>query len=224
MKTKVYPGIVSGMVVLSVIFLINSCAFSSRASRTLLEESMSKPYDIIVVPGVPFENGQWSPTMKGRIYWSKYLYDMGIAKNIMYSGSAVYSPYIEAEIMALYAEKIGIPGTHILTEKMAEHSTENIYYSYRKARKLGYERIALASDPFQTKMLKAFTRKNVSPDIGFIPIVYDTLREMEISMTDPEIDHLAAFEKDFIPLPQRENFFERFRGTRGLDIDTSAYR
>jgi hypothetical protein len=73
-------------------------------------------------------------------------------------------------------------------------------------------------------MLRVFTRKKVSRDIGFIPIVYDTLLAMEHRMTDPEIDHQAAFVKDFIPLPQRENFFKRFRGTRGLDIDTSAYR
>jgi len=224
MKKCRYALVASGMGFLSVVLLLNSCAFSSRASRNLLEESVTKGYDIIVVPGVPFENGQWSPTMKGRIYWSKYLYDMGIARNVMYSGSAVYSPYIEAEIMALYAERIGIPVANIFTEKLAEHSTENIFYSYRKARKLGYESIALASDPFQTKMLKAFTRKKVSPDVGLIPIVYDTLRALESGMTDPEIDHQKAFEKDFIPLPQRENFFKRFRGTRGVDIDTSAYR
>jgi uncharacterized SAM-binding protein YcdF (DUF218 family) len=224
MKTNRYTLVLSGMASLSVVLLLNTCAFSSRTSRNLLEESMAKSYDIIVVPGVPFENGQWSLTMKGRILWSKYLYDMGIARNVMYSGSAVYTPYIEAGIMALYAEKIGIPGANILTEKLAEHSTENIFYSYRQARKLGYKSVALASDPFQTKMLKTFTRKKVSPDIGLIPIVYDTLREIESGRTDPEIDYQSAFEKDFIPLPQRENFFKRFRGTRGLDIDTSAYR
>jgi uncharacterized SAM-binding protein YcdF (DUF218 family) len=223
-KTNKITLVVSAMGFLFTSYLLNSCAYSSKASRNLLEKSMTKSYDVIVVPGVPFENGQWSLTMKGRILWSKYLVDKGIAKNVMYSGSAVYTPYNEAGIMALYAEKIGIPSANILTEKFAEHSTENIFYSYRKARKLGYESVALASDPFQTKMLKAFTRKNVSPDIGFIPIVYDTLRAMESGMTDPEIDYKSAFEKEFVPLPQRENFFERFRGTRGLDIDTSAYR
>jgi uncharacterized SAM-binding protein YcdF (DUF218 family) len=224
MKTNRITLVLSGLGFLYASILVNSCAFSSRASRNLLEESMAKSYDVIVVPGVPFENGQWSLTMKGRILWSKYLYDMGIAKNVMYSGSAVYTPYNEAGIMALYAEKIGIPRANILTEKLAEHSTENIFYSYRKARKLGYKSVALASDPFQTKMLKAFACKKVSPDIGFIPIVYDTLRTKESGITDPEIDYQSAFEKEFIPLPQRENFFKRFRGTRGLDIDTSAYR
>ena len=224
MRAIRYPKVLSGITSISLVLLVSTCAFSSRVSRNLLEESMTKSYDIIVVPGVPFENGQWSLAMKGRIYWSKYLYDIGIARNVMYSGSAVYTPYNEAGIMALYAEKLGIPGDNILTEKKAEHSTENVYYSYKKAKKLGYNSVALASDPFQTKMLRAFTRKKVSTDIGFIPIVYDTLRAMEPEMTDPEIDYQKAFVKEFVPITERENFFQRFRGTRGLEIDTSAYR
>jgi uncharacterized SAM-binding protein YcdF (DUF218 family) len=189
----------------------------------MLEESMNTTYDAVVVPGVPFENGQWSRTMKGRVYWSKYLFDKGITKNIIYSGSAVYTPYTEAMIMALYAEELGIPRENIFIENLAEHSTENIYYSYKKARKLGFERIALASDPYQTQMLKKYTLKKVSPDVGFIPIVFDTLLVMESRIKEPEIKYQEAFAKDFISLTDRENFLKRFRGTRGLGIDTSAY-
>jgi uncharacterized SAM-binding protein YcdF (DUF218 family) len=185
---------------------------------------MTEKYDIVVVPGVPFENGKWSNTMKERVYWSKFLYDKGITKNVMYSGSAVYTPYCEAVIMALYAEKIGIRKENIFTETKAEHSTENIYYSYKKARKLGFKRIALASDPFQTKMLRRFTRKLVDAGVGLIPIVADSLRAMESKMTDPQIDYKKAYENNFKPLPDRENFLKRYRGTRGLDIDTSAYK
>jgi hypothetical protein len=185
---------------------------------------MVEPYDIIIVPGVPLENGKWSYTMKGRVCWSKYLYDKGIAKNVIYSGSAVYSPYCEAEIMALYAEKLGIPREHIFTETRAEHSTENVFYSYKMARKLGFRRIALASDQFQTKMLQRFTRLKVSKKVDLIPIVSDLLGPFISDMTDPVIDYQKAFVKDFVPLTERENFFKRFKGTQGLDIDTTAYR
>jgi hypothetical protein len=207
-----------------LLFLMNSCAFSSKTCNKLLIKAIKQPYEIVIVPGVPLTNGKWSYTMKGRVSWSKYLYDRGITKNVIYSGGAVYSPYTEAEIMALYAEKLGIPREHIFTETRAEHSTENVYYSYKKARKLGFSRIALASDPFQTKMLKKFTRVKVSKDVGLIPIVSDSLLLITGSMTDPEIDYQKAFVKDFIPLTERENFFKRFRGTKGLDIDTTAYR
>lgn len=216
-----YYSIISFVIINIIVF--NSCSFSNKTCKRLLNESINKSYDIVVVPGVPLENGKWSLTMKARVYWSKFLYDNGIAKNIMYSGSAVYSPYVEAEIMALYAEAIGIPKEHILTETKAEHSTENIYYSYMKAKKLKYSTIALASDPFQTKLLKNFTEQKVSPDIKLIPIVYDSLRTMEAKMIDPTIDIKKAFVKNFIALPDRESFFERLKGTRGLSIDYNAY-
>lgn len=212
-----------GSVFSLVLAILNSCAYSSRASKQLLEESINKKYDMIVVPGVPLEDGKWSITMKDRVFWSKFLYDRGIAKNVMYSGSAVYSPYREAEIMAMYGEKLGIPKENIYTEIKAEHSTENIYYSYKKAKKLGFSKIALASDPFQTKMLRRFTRKIVSQDVAFIPIVYDTIQAMEAILPDPVIDYEKAYVKDFKAITKKEGFIKRLRGTRGLDIDTTAY-
>jgi uncharacterized SAM-binding protein YcdF (DUF218 family) len=202
---------------------ILSCSFSPRAARRLLTEARKQPYDIIVVPGVPLENGKWSRTMKGRVYWSKFLFDQGIAKNIMYSGSSVYSPYFEGEVMALYAKALGIPAQHIFTETKAEHSTENIYYSYQKAMLMGFHRVALASDPFQTKALRKFIKKKISPEIGLIPMVGDTMRAMEPQMTDPVIEYQAAFNNEFVPLKDREGFWKRLRGTRGLNIDSSAY-
>jgi len=181
------------------------------------------PYDIIIVPGVPLENGKWSRTMKGRVYWSKYLFDRGITKNIMYSGSSVYSPYYEAEVMKLYAVALGIPEDHVFCEKKAEHSTENVYYSFLYARKLGFKKIALASDPFQTRTLRGYARK-VNPDIGLIPFVTDTLKVIEPFMLDPEIDYAKAYNTDFISIKKRDSFWKRLRGTLRGNIDTTAYR
>jgi uncharacterized SAM-binding protein YcdF (DUF218 family) len=223
MKMLVSRAFGFGSVFLFVLAILTSCAYSSKASRQLLKESLNRQYDMIVVPGVPLEDGKWSATMKDRVFWSKYLYEKGIAKNVMYSGSAVYSPYREAEIMALYGEKLGIPKENIYTEIKAEHSTENIYYSYKKAKKLGYSKIALASDPFQTKMLRRFTRKIVSQEVAFIPIVYDTIQSMKAIIPDPTIDYEKAYVNDFKSLTKRKTFPERFRGTRGLAIDTTAY-
>ncbi|MDP4251461.1 MAG: YdcF family protein [Bacteroidota bacterium] len=201
-----------------------SCSYSSRETRKLYQQALQKkPYDVIIVPGVPFENGQWSRVMKGRIYWSKFLYDHGIARNIIYSGSAVYTPYTEGEIMALYAISLGIPKEHIYSETRAQHSTENVYYAYRLARKMGFKTVALASDPFQTHMLRKFTRKKVSAGIGLIPMVEDSLKAMEPEMKDPVIDPQSAYRKDFISITKRENFWQRWRGTLGRNIKSTAY-
>jgi hypothetical protein len=185
--------------------------------------SQYEKYDIIIVPGVPFEDSTWSDVMKIRVYWSKYLYDQGIAKNIMYSGSAVYSPYYEAKIMALYAEALGIPKQNIFTETKAEHSTENVYYSYKKAKKLGFDKIALATDTFQAKMVQNFIKKNMKADIAIIPIVYDTLRALEPPMYDPEIDFIKAADEYFVSITEREGFWKRFKGTRGKNINRTFY-
>ena len=178
---------------------------------------------MIVVPGVPFNSPAWDRIMRGRVYWSKYLYDLGIAKNVMYSGAPVRSPYAEGEIMALYAAAIGIPKEHIFTETKAEHSTENIYYSYKKAKKMGFQTIALASDHFQTKSLRRFVLKRVSPDVGLIPFVMPIIRKMDPEMKSPAIDFHPLFVKDFIPLNKRQSLWKRLKGTRGKNIDTSLY-
>ena len=222
---NVLPGLNPSMVysfLFSLTFI--SCSFSSKTTKRLLEESAEKKYDIVIVPGIPFDSVQWDRVMKGRVYWSKYQYDRGITKNVMYSGSAVYTPYYEAEIMAMYAEAIGIPKEHIFTETKAEHSTENIYYGYKKAKKLGFTKIALASDPFQTKMLRSYTHKRLGRDVGIIPFVVDTLEKMQPMMIDPTIDFQKAYLENFVPITSREGFWKRFRGTLGKNVDENAYQ
>lgn len=209
---------------LFILGLLPGCSYTSKSATKMLLRSSQKPYDLVVVPGVPIENGKWSQIMKIRVFWAKYLYDRGIAKNIMFSGSAVYSPWIEAEAMALYAKALGIPAENIYTETKAEHSTENIYYSYHKARKMGFRSIALASDPFQTKLLKRFSRKKVSPDVELLPMIFDTLRNLQPPMYDPDIDLSTAYVAPFVSLPERESFRKRWRGTRGKNIDERLYR
>ncbi len=207
-----------------VIALLGSCSFSARTTERYLREATQKSYDMIVVPGVPFTEQGWDSTMKARVYWSKYLFDKGIAKNIMYSGSAVHSPYYEGQIMALYAVAIGIPASHVFSETKAEHSTENLYYSFHKSKQLGFGSVALATDPFQAKQLRRYARVRVDESVGIIPIVFDTLRAMHPYMTDPAINYKEAYKENFVPLGSRESFWKRFRGTMGKNVDKNAYK
>ena len=204
-------------------FLIHACSFSAKTTEKYLKAAGGKTYDMIAVPGVPYTTTGWDSTMKARVYWSKYLYDRGIAKNIMYSGSSVSSPYYEAEIMAMYAIAIGIPKEHVFTENKAEHSTENLYYVFLKAKKLGFTTIALATDPFQAKQLKRFARVKIDPPADIIPIVFDTLRTLQPYMINPQINYQQAYNSNFVPLKERESFWKRLRGTMGKNINYSAY-
>lgn len=205
------------------VILLNACSFSEKTTARYYKKAAVKSYDMIAVPGVPFTEAGWDSTMKARVYWAKHLFDKGIAKNIMFSGSAVGSPYYEGEIMALYAIALGIPQKNVFTETKAEHSTENLYYVYQKSKKLGFTHIALATDPFQAKQLRRFAKKKVSADIAIIPIVFDTLRKMQPYMVNPQIDYQKAYKANFVPLKDRESFWKRFRGTMGKNIDYNAY-
>ncbi len=207
-----------------IILLYCSCNYSLKTTKTMLQKAKDEIYDIAIVPGIPLENGKWNEVMKHRICWSKYLFEKGIIKNVMYSGSAVYTPYTEGEVMAMYAVAIGIPSEHVFSETKAEHSTENAFYSFKKAKKLGFNKIAFASDAFQVKMLSSFIRKKLSPDIGLLPVVSDTLAEFEAKIIDPVIDFQKAFVKDFVPLPERQGTLKRFLGTMGQNIDHDAYK
>jgi uncharacterized SAM-binding protein YcdF (DUF218 family) len=201
-----------------------SCSYSARTAKKLfLQAEKNAPYELIVVPGVPLENGQWTSTMKARVVWSVYLFKKGITKNIVFSGAAVSTPYVEAAVMAAYARALGVPAEHVYTEPIAEHSTENIYYGYKKGRSLGFKKIALASDPFQTKMLAGFAAKKLEGDIGLIPMVYDSLQIAinEVGAINLNLDSLEV--KPFRPLKDREGFSKRFRGTRGKNINEKAY-
>jgi uncharacterized SAM-binding protein YcdF (DUF218 family) len=202
---------------------VNSCSFSQKASKRLLDKASKNSYDVIVVPGIPLQPGQkWDSIMKARVYWSKYLYDNGIAKNIIYSGGAQYTAYYESKVMALYAVALGIPAEHIFIDTLAEHSTENIYYGAKMAKRLGFTTVALATDPFQAKQLRSFTRLRMKTKITIIPVVFDTLRTL--SLHDPVIDPSSAIKKDFVSIKQRENGWKRFMGTLGFNRKRNAYK
>jgi len=200
----------------SLTLILSSCGlFAPSAAKTTNKNLAFAPYDVIIVPGVPFGGEHWSETMMQRVHWSKYLYDKGFTKNIIYSGSAVYSHYEEAQTMAIYAETLGIPKENIFTDPRAEHSTENVYYSYRVAVKNGFKKIGLATDPFQTNSLRSFIKKFEFP-VELLPIVYDTLNTVE--MISPKIDGNAAIRENFVSIKERESFFKRLKGTMGQNI------
>lgn len=176
-----------------------------------------QPFDAIIVPGVPYNAKKWSDVMRLRILWSKFLFEKGYTKNIIYSGGAVHSQYIESRIMGLYAEAFGIPKANIFTEEKAEHSTENVYYSYYLAKAQGFKNIALATDPYQTSNLYSYIKKQ-KLDIKLLPLLLDTVLIMD--RTEPKINPEPAKMSDtaFNSLKKREGFFKRLRGTMGKNI------
>ncbi|MCX2745377.1 YdcF family protein [Mangrovivirga sp. M17] len=200
---------------LLVSILLHSCAVN-KANKEYTKGVKKAPFEAIIVPGFPFEGEEWHDVMKMRVYWSNYLYKKGYTKNIIYSGSAVYTPYVEAEIMRLYALELGIPEENIYTETKAEHSSENVYYSLQMADSLGYKKVALATDPYQMALLKLFINRH-DLEIDYLPVIIDTLKTMERST--PEIDPSLAKRDNFQSIKERESFWKRLSGTLGNNIE-----
>lgn len=209
------------LLVALVLFTFTSCyvfnPFRKSPYKMYNSNVSNKPFDLIIVPGVPYNGKNWGKVMRDRIYWSKFLYENGITKNIMYSGGAVYTPYVESKIMALYAEALGIPEANIYTEEKAQHTTENVYYSYKLAKEKGFKKIGLATDPYQTNNLHGYLKKK-KYEIALLPIQYDSVAIM--NKLEPKIFPISALvdTATFVSLKKRETFLKRMKGTMGKNI------
>jgi uncharacterized SAM-binding protein YcdF (DUF218 family) len=208
-------------VVLSVVLLLSSCMLFQPSASKLTRRALArhKQYDAIIVPGVPFIAPKWDMTMQMRVIWGVHLYKRGLAKKIIMSGSSVYSPYVEAEIMKLYAISLGVPEADIIVEGKAQHSTENIWYSYKLGKSLGFETMALSTDPFQTRLTYRFGKRRLK-DLQYLPVIFDTLKTLP--RLDPEIKYEAYKVDSFQSIIETQSFWYRFRGTMGKHIDFKA--
>lgn len=189
----------------------SACNVRKIGRRMYAEHIGNAPYDAVIIPGMPYDTAtQQKSGFNARIVWAVKLYNQGIARNIIFSGSACYTPYVEAEIMKLIAIQMGVPAQHIFTETKAEHSKENAYYGWLVAQRLGFKKVALASDPYQAFFLEGFIKAN-TPQMGIIPIDVDSLKKYYIQL--PAIDASTAYDTAFIPLNVREKFWTRVRHT-----------
>jgi uncharacterized SAM-binding protein YcdF (DUF218 family) len=204
---------------LLVLPCLGGCAmFRPSPAKLFAKAVVDKPYEVVIVPGMPYDGKEWSSLMKARLRWSNYLLREGIANHVIYSGGAVYTPYVEAKAMALYAEALGVPKEKIYLETQAEHSTENIYYSYRLAEKLGFTKIAYATDPVQSAMLMGFSRRRFTLPITHIPFLVDTLAQMDVVSFNPVIQADSAYVDHFVSVVKRKSIWQRLKGTFGRGI------
>ena len=206
---------------MALVLVLTHCSVTKHAERSYANARKEKPYDVIIVPGVPYDKSATTTVMTLRLYWAKHLYDSGFTRNIIFSGSSVYTHFVEGIAMKIMADSLGIPPNHTFYETEAEHSTENIYYSWKMAREKGFRKIALATDPYQAALLRRFMRR-YTPGVKNIPIVFSLLDIDDRSL--PKIDTTAAFVDNFVPITKRENFWERLQGTMGKRVHEDVKR
>lgn len=212
-------GFIFILITVGMCMLTTGCLLFKPSVKKMTNRALkaNKEYDAIIVPGIQFVEPAWDRVLQMRLIWAKHLYDKGIAKNIITSGSSVYTPYVEARIMAEYLKAMGIPEENIYMEDRAEHSTENLWYGYKLAKRLGFQSIAFSSDPFQSKMLYRFAKKKTKKHVFFLPVIIDTLRGLPHDT--PVISYQDLKLKDFTPITEKYSTWQRFKGTMGKNID-----
>ncbi len=132
------------------------------------------------------------------MYWAKKLLESGITRNIIFSGAAVNSPYVEGVYMKILADSLGMTKAHLFSETQALHGDENVIYGMNLAKKLGFKKVAIATDPFQFAYLRYLIFKE---GIDFLPFPPDSMKAFEQPL--PKADFSPAFVKNFVPLKER---------------------
>ena len=186
------------------VLIFSSCSILNHHSVAIYNKSVANaPFDVVIVPGLPYDSAKLNPIFKARLFWAKELYESGIAKNIIFSGSAVHTAYVEAVIMKMMADSLGIPTRHTFIEDKALHSNENVAYGVALAQKMGFENIAIATDPIQSLVIKKYTRDN-HEHVSILPF---SLKAMPLyyKAVLPKVNEENAYVYDFIPLSDRQN-------------------
>jgi uncharacterized SAM-binding protein YcdF (DUF218 family) len=184
-------------------------------NTTIAKPKVVPTYDAIIVPGYPFNpDGKMNVIYKMRLHWAFELYSKGIAKNIITSGGAVHSPYVESQIFALYLKEMGVDPEHLIIENQAEHSLENVFYSLELAKERGFETVAVATDLFQSGMIQILGKKH-QLEVDYIPANIGFVISKRWKSFDKTIDYCLAYVEEFTPLKERESKQERLEGTRG---------
>ncbi len=195
------------------IFLLSFLFFSTFDAFSKKKEVVV--YDAIIVPGYPFNpDGKMNVIYKMRLHWAYELYSKGITKNIITSGGAVHSPYVESQIFALYLEEMGVDPDHLIIENQAEHSLENVFYSLELAKERGFEKVAIATDLFQSGMIQLLGKKH-KLKVDYLPANIGFVISKRWKSFNGTIDYCLAYVDEFTPLKNRESKEERLRGTRG---------
>jgi hypothetical protein len=170
-------------------------------------------YDAVIIPGCPSdEDGALSNCQMNRAAWGAILWQRGLAGAFITSGAAVHSRYVEADAIAAGMVALGVPADRIWLEPNALHTDENMYFSLRIARALGFARVAVASQKghaaWSCRMLEDWGQRDCgafSVDMSAV-VALHPLQRLHAVRTDAM--------PNWLPLVERERAIARASGRR----------
>ena len=175
--------------------MCSSFGLKERVVKSHKKHIARAPYDVVIVPGYPYDTAPKFPLLEARMNWVKELYDRGVTKNIIFSGGAIHTPYNEAMVMKIISDTLGIPQNHIFLEEKAPHSFQNVTYGTKLAKELGFKKIAVATDPFQFAYMTLIMPS--APGVGILTFSPDSAEAKKYFQPLPYYDPRGALVKDF---------------------------
>ena len=77
--------------IISTFLLLTSTfgCMSLDPSTVIIKSFRHGPFDAIFVPGCPYTKPEYEGLLLARVYWAKYIWEQGMTKRILFSGSSV---------------------------------------------------------------------------------------------------------------------------------------
>lgn len=106
-------------------------------------------FDTLIVLGTPAKaDGTPSPELRERIDEGVREYRAGIAPHLIMTGAAAHNRFVEAQVMADYAARQGVPRDAIVTETQAKDTIQNIWFSRQIMQANNWHSAEIISSPY----------------------------------------------------------------------------
>lgn len=118
------------LLALLVLVLASAAAFFGAYLLLPTQNTPATHFDAIVVLGTPARpDGMPSPEQRERVLEGIREYRAGVAPRVIFTGGPAHNHFIEAHVMAEFAQAQGVPASAILEEDQAQDTIQNIFYT-----------------------------------------------------------------------------------------------
>jgi uncharacterized SAM-binding protein YcdF (DUF218 family) len=138
---KLCAVILLALLAIAIFVVLSYCL--APTSNTALEN-----FDVILVLGAPAaDDGSIGIEQKWRMDEAIREFRLGRADHMIVSGGAAFNRFVEARVMARYAEQNGVPPSAILEEPASRNTVENILNSQAIMDAHGWRSVEVISSP-----------------------------------------------------------------------------
>ena len=97
---KVFLGLLLVSLIIGLIVYMLSWNLKRSTLKTYNQNVVTAPYDVIIVPGIPYDTGHQNILLKVRLFWAKNLFDKNKEELQKMIDSILYKYSIEQEKFA----------------------------------------------------------------------------------------------------------------------------